>query len=90
MKIKYCERCGLFLGLVNPTKRYCSECKHKIDKERDKKRKKSAHRTKTQELEKQEKAFPSIGEVQALADKLGKHYGEVSRMLATGELTYEW
>lgn len=35
------------------------------------------------------KKFPSIGEVQALADKLGKHYGEVSQMLATGELTYE-
>jgi hypothetical protein len=38
---------------------------------------------------KPEKTFPSIGEVQALADKLGKHYGEVSQMLATGELTYE-
>ena len=37
-----------------------------------------------------EKKIPSIGQVQALADKLGKHYGEVSRMLATGELTYEW
>lgn len=54
MKIKYCERCGLFLGLVNPTKRYCSECKHKMDKERDKKRK-NAYRTKTQELEKQKR-----------------------------------
>lgn len=84
MKIKYCERCGLFLGLVNPTKRYCSECKHKMDKERDRERKKAA-----QEKKKSEKTFPSIGEVQALADKLGKHYGEVSRMLASGELTYE-
>ena len=26
---------------------------------------------------------------QQLADKIGKHYGEVSQMLATGELTYE-
>lgn len=41
------------------------------------------------EKKKPEKTFPSIGEVQALADKLGKHYGEVSQMLATGELTYE-
>lgn len=89
MKIKYCERCGLFLGLVNPTKRYCSECKHKIDKERDKKRKKRRLQNENARAEKQEKAFPSIGEVQALADKLGKHYGEVSRMLASGELTYE-
>ena len=36
------------------------------------------------------KKIPSVGQVQALADKMGKHYGEVSRMLATGELTYEW
>lgn len=36
------------------------------------------------------KKIPSVGQVQALADKLGKHYGEVSRMLATGELFYEW
>ena len=37
----------------------------------------------------EEKKIPSIWQVQALADKLGKHYGEVSRMLASGELTYE-
>lgn len=87
MKIKYCERCGLFLGLVNPTKRYCSECKHKMDKERDKKRKKRLQNENARASE--TKAFPSIGEVQVLADKLGKHYGDVSRMLASGELTYE-
>lgn len=89
MKIKYCERCGLFLGLVNPTKRYCSECKRKVDKERDRERKKAARKIKEQEKKKLEKTFPSIGEVQALADKLGKHYGEVSQMLTTGELAYE-
>lgn len=38
----------------------------------------------------EEKRIPSVGQVQALADKLGKHYGEVSRMLSTGELVYEW
>lgn len=81
MEEKYCERCGLYLGVVRPAKKYCSECKRKVDKERDRKRKKAAC--------KPEKTFPSIGEVQALADKLGKHYGEVSQMLATGELTYE-
>ncbi len=37
-----------------------------------------------------EKKIPSVWQVQALADKLGKHYGEVSQMLATGELVYEW
>ena len=84
MEEKYCERCGLYLGVVRPTRRYCSECKRKVDKERDRERKKAA-----QEKKKPEKMFPSIGEVQALADKLGKHYGEVSQMLATGELTYE-
>lgn len=81
MEEKYCERCGLYLGVVRPTKKYCSECKREVDKERDRKRKKAAC--------KPEKTFPSIGEVQALADKLGKHYGEMSQMLATGELTYE-
>ena len=50
---------------------------------------KSTYNVKQQEKKKYEKTFPSIGEVQALADKLGKHYGEVSRMLASGELTYE-
>ena len=86
MEIKYCERCGLYLGVVRPTRKYCSECKREVDKERDRKRKKAV---KQQEKKKLEKRFPSIGEVQALADKLGKHYGEVSQMLATGELTYE-
>lgn len=55
MEIKYCERCGLYLGVVRPTKKYCSECKRKVDKERDRKRKKAAY--------KPEKTFPSIGEV---------------------------
>lgn len=84
MEEKYCERCGLYLGVVRSARKYCSECKRKVDKERDRERKKAA-----QEKKKPEKTFPSIGEVQALADKLGKHYGEVSRMLASGELTYE-
>lgn len=50
---------------------------------------KNEKRTKS-EQERIEKKIPSVGQVQALADKMGKHYGEVSRMLATGELTYEW
>ena len=85
MEEKYCERCGLYLGVVRPTRRYCSECKRKVNKEHHK----VAYTIKQQEKKKLEKTFPSIGEVQALADKLGKHYGEVSQMLATGELTYE-
>lgn len=85
MEEKYCERCGLYLGVVRPTRKYCSECKRKVDKERDRKRKAGI----TFKKKKRENTFPSIGEVQALADKLGKHYGEVSQMLATGELTYE-
>lgn len=36
MEEKYCERCGLYLGVVRPTRRYCSECKRKVDKERHK------------------------------------------------------
>lgn len=89
MEEKYCERCGLYLGVVRPTRKYCSECKRKVDKERDRERKKAARKIKQKGKKKLEKTFPSIGEVQALADKLGKHYGEVSRMLASGELTYE-
>lgn len=41
MEEKYCERCGLYLGVVRPTRKYCSECKRKVDKERDRKRKKA-------------------------------------------------
>lgn len=41
MEEKYCERCGLYLGIVRSTKRYCTECKRKVDKERDKERRKA-------------------------------------------------
>lgn len=139
MEIKYCERCGILLGAVNPTKKYCSDCKREVSLEQKRARRKvlkESHRfvpvkttcqwcgepmIKTSAAQKyhkecakeasftsiaenqkmrrerninkkalEEKKIPSIGQVQALADKLGKHYGEVSRMLATGELTYEW
>lgn len=41
MEEKYCERCGLYLGMVRPTRKYCSECKRKVDKERDRKHRKA-------------------------------------------------
>lgn len=41
MEEKYCERCGLYLGVVRPTRRYCSECKRKVDKERHKEHKRA-------------------------------------------------
>lgn len=34
MEEKYCERCGAFLGFVNPCKKYCEECKIIVRKER--------------------------------------------------------
>ena len=34
MENKYCERCGAFLGLVNPCKKYCEECKAIVRRER--------------------------------------------------------
>lgn len=34
MEEKYCERCGAFLGLVNPCKKYCEECKIIVRRER--------------------------------------------------------
>lgn len=139
MEIKYCERCGILLGSVNPTKKYCLDCKREVSLEQKKARRKvlkESHRfvpvkttcqwcgepmIKTSAAQKyhkecakeasftsiaehqkirkernlnkkalEEKKIPSIGQVQALADKMCKHYGEVSQMLATGELTYEW
>lgn len=139
MEIKYCERCGLFLGMVNPRKKYCTQCKRDVSYEQKRARRKALssgrgltpvktvcqwcgkpmikmsaaqkyHRdcakdaafasiAEHQRLRKErdrnkktleEKKIPSVAQVQALADKLGKHYGEVSQMLATGELTYEW
>lgn len=138
MEIKYCERCGAFLGRVNPRKKYCTQCKRDVSCEQKRARRKalssergftpvktvcqwcgkpmikmsaaqkyhkecakdaafasiaehqSIRRERALNEKALEKKIPSIGQVQALADKLGKHYGEVSRMLAAGELTYEW
>lgn len=139
MEIKYCERCGAFLGTVNLRKKYCTQCKRDVSREQKRARRKalSSGRGSTpvktvcqwfgkpmikmsaaqkyhkdcakdaafasiaehQRLRKErdrnkkaleEKKIPSVGQVQALADKLGKHYGEVSQMLATGDLAYEW
>lgn len=139
MELKYCERCGCFLGMVNPVKKYCSECKKEVSREQKRARRKALgagrgftpmkstcqwcgepmiktsaaqkyhkecardaafksiaeHQRLRKERDRnkkalEEKKIPSVGQVQALADKLGKHYGEVSQMLATGELIYEW
>lgn len=139
MEIKYCERCGAFLGRVNPPKKYCTQCKRDVSCEQKRARRKALssgrgftpvktvcqwcgkpmikmsaaqkyhkdcakdaafasiaeHQSIRRERALNEKALeekkiPSVGQVQALADKMGKHYGEVSQMLATGELTYEW
>jgi hypothetical protein len=139
MEIKYCERCGAFLGTVNPRKKYCTQCKRDVSREQKRARRKAlssgrgftpvktvcqwcgkpmikmsvaqkyhkdcakdaafASIAEHQRLRKErdrnkkaleEKKIPSVGQVQALADKWGKHYGEVSQMLATGELAYEW
>lgn len=34
MEEKYCERCGLYLGVVRPTRRYCKECAILVQKEK--------------------------------------------------------
>lgn len=39
MKIKYCERCGAFLGLVAVNRKYCTECYRTVSLERDRERK---------------------------------------------------
>lgn len=118
MEEKYCERCGLYLGVVRPTRKYCSECKRKVDKERDRKHKQAGITFKPRKafcaycgkpmLKKvasqkyhngcAKKAYNAKANLNAKSaykvkqqekKKLGKHYGEVSQMLATGELTYE-
>lgn len=35
MEEKYCERCGLYLGVVRPTRRYCKECAILVKKENE-------------------------------------------------------
>lgn len=34
--LKYCERCGVLLGYVRATKKYCSACRCDVDRERHK------------------------------------------------------
>lgn len=34
--LKYCERCGVLLGYVRSTKKYCSVCRCDVDRERQK------------------------------------------------------
>lgn len=41
MEIKYCERCGILLGAVNPTKKYCSDCKREVSLERKRAKRKA-------------------------------------------------
>ena len=41
MEIKYCERCGLFLGMVNPRKKYCTQCKRDVSCEQKRARRKA-------------------------------------------------
>lgn len=40
MEIKYCERCGILLGAVNFTKKYCSDCKREVSLEQKRARRK--------------------------------------------------
>lgn len=39
MEIKYCERCGAFLGLAPANRKYCTECYRIVSLERDRERK---------------------------------------------------
>lgn len=41
MEIKYCERCGAFLGRVNPRKKYCTQCKRDVSCEQKRARRKA-------------------------------------------------
>lgn len=39
MEIKYCERCGAFLGLAPANRKYCADCYRIVSLERDRERK---------------------------------------------------
>lgn len=39
MEIKYCERCGAFLGLAPANRKYCTDCYRIVSLERDRERK---------------------------------------------------
>ena len=85
-----CQWCGKPMIKTSAAQKYHKECARDASfasiAEHQKIRKEQNLNKKALE----EKKIPSVGQVQALADKMCKHYGEVSRMLATGELTYEW
>lgn len=85
-----CQWCGKPMIKMSAAQKYHKECARDASfasiAENQKMRKERNLNKKALE----EKKIPSVGQVQALADKMGKHYGEVSRMLAAGELTYEW
>lgn len=85
----FCAYCGKPMLKKVASQKYHNGCAKKAYNAKANLNAKATYKIKQQEKKKPEKTFPSIGEVQALADKLGKHYGEVSQMLATGELTYE-
>ena len=83
-----CKFCGKPLKQKNVNQKYHAECAYEARLQLI--RKSETPRTRSKKVEEPKKnAFPSIAQVQRLADKLGKHYGEVSRMLANGELEYK-
>jgi len=83
-----CQWCGEPMVKMSAAQKYHKECAKEANFTNiaQLQRLRKEHERKS----KSEKKIPSVGQVQALADKLGKHYGEVSQMLTTGELIYEW
>lgn len=52
MEIKYCERCGAFLGMVAANRKYCLSCYSIANLERDRERKRKQTETKRKETAK--------------------------------------
>ena len=52
MQIKYCERCGAFLGLAPANRKYCADCYRIVSLERDRERKRKETEAKRNETAK--------------------------------------
>lgn len=52
MEIKYCERCGAFLGLAPANRKYCADCYRIVSLERDRERKRKQTEAKRKETAK--------------------------------------
>lgn len=94
MEEKYCERCGLYLGKVLKTRRYCKECANAVKrkktadwwKEHPDYIRASSDESRQEENTTKEKPKYSLKQVNDKAKELGMSYGHYSDLLAQGKV----